>query len=131
LLREVSRYLTMKRRALSWAAILGLVVMTLTSVSMSVSAASPLTGIPQAFATATGTSLDTARLILSVAIIFTAGLAVAAAGKRSNDMVTAVVMVGTIGLCTGLGWLSPWLLALACVIVAILFGAKAKAILTG
>jgi hypothetical protein len=121
----------MNRRALNWVAILGMAVLTLTSVAMSASAASPLTGIPQAFANATGTSLATARLILSVAIIFTAGLAVAAAGKRSNEMVTAVVMVGVIGLCTGLGWLSPWLLALACVIIAILFGAKAKTVLTG
>lgn len=123
--------MTVKRRALSWVALLGIVVLTVTSVSMSASAASPITGIPQAFADATGTSLETARLILSTALIFAAGLAVAAAGRRSNDMVSAVVMVGVIGLCTGLGWLSPWLLAIACVIIAILFGAKAKTVLTG
>jgi len=93
--------------------------------------ASFLTDIPNEMADSLSISVAVARLIIASGIILSVALVVSMAGRRANPIATAAAMVTTIGLLTGLGWLSPVILLLVGLIVAYLFGKPIGAWISG
>jgi hypothetical protein len=77
-------------------------------------------------ATSLGISTDLAKMILSVAILASAGLAMAVAGKGENIMATLVILLAVEGVLTAIGWLTVWLLLLTAVLIAAMFAGKIR-----
>ena len=80
--------------------------------------AAPIDDIPQAVQDGLfgGGDSGTAKLFLSGAILASIGLALSV--SKVNFFGTAIVLLATAGVLTGMGWLSAWLLVLAGLIVA-------------
>lgn len=93
--------------------------------------AGPLTDIPAAMGTSLGISADLAKMILSVAILASAGLAMAVAGKGENIMATLVILLAVEGVLTAIGWLTVWLLLLTAVLIAAMFAGKIRDVTSG
>jgi hypothetical protein len=98
-------------------------------LALRVAAAGPLTDIPAGMASSLGISSDLAKMILSCAILFSAGLLIAMIGKKANIMVTIIILLSIEGVLTAVGWLTPWLLMLSAVLIAAMFaGTMRKAL---
>lgn len=71
----------------------------------------------------TGTdATTTGGLIISIAIIAMIGLVLST--QRISALAEAIILFAIAGVLTALGWLSPWLLAVALIVFAALFGSK-------
>jgi hypothetical protein len=88
--------------------------------------AGPLTDIPAAMGVSLGISAGLAKMILSVAILTSAGLAMAIAGKGENMMATLVILLAVEGLLTAIGWLTVWLLLMTAVLIAAMYAGKIR-----
>ena len=88
--------------------------------------AGPLQDVPLGVADALEISTDLAKMMLSVAILTSAGLAMAVAGGKANFMATLVVLLAVEGVLTAMGWLTAWLLLLTAVLVAAMFAGKIR-----
>jgi len=117
--RKLSRYR-------NWVVIMAVQFAAVGIFAINGASAGPLTDIPTTMGTSLGISADLAKMILSVAILMSAGLVMAMVGKSTNMMATLVVLLSVEGLLTAIGWLTPWLLLLSAVLIAALFAGKMK-----
>lgn len=85
-----------------------------------------ITDIPTGVASALGTTGDVAGLVLSAFILFGVGITVALLkkGKSNDQLMLTLVMLASMGGLTAIGWCPVWLLIVAVLVVASLFGAK-------
>lgn len=116
-------------RARRWLVIMSLIGGATSIFAVGGAMAGPIQDIPSSMGDALEISDDLAKMILSVAILTSAGLALAV-GKGSNLMVTVIILLGVMGVLTAIGWLTPWLLLLSAVLIAAMFAGKMKDALT-
>ena len=95
-----------------------------TLFALGVASAGPIQDIPADMAVALGTTPDIARMLLSSAILLSVGLIMAVSSRKVNMMATAIMLISTEGVLTGIGWLTPWLLLFSGLLVAALFAGK-------
>ena len=81
--------------------------------------------IPNALADAIGVSVSAAELILSTALMLSAGLTLSVM-RKGNMATTAIVMLAMLGMLTAIGWLDGWLLVMVALILALIFGSRLR-----
>ena len=81
--------------------------------------------IPSALASALGTSIVAAELILSAALLMAAGLTLSVM-RKSNTATIIIVELALIGMLTAIGWLDAWLLVMVALVIALIFGSKIR-----
>jgi hypothetical protein len=82
-----------------------------------------LIDIPTGVAGALGVNTEIAGLILSAFILFGVGIALTLV-KKKDQMMTIIVMLTTMGALTAILWLPIWILVVAVVMIAAMFGSK-------
>ena len=101
---------------------LGLLVMVFSIIMLGsgMAAASTMTDLPARLGQALGADEYTGGMILSAAILMSAALAMAAA--KVDIMPVVIVLFAVMAVLTTLGWLDKWVLMLAAILVAAMFG---------
>jgi len=107
--------------------VFGLLALTFSSSAM----ASPIQDIPQALGDTLGIDPEAAGYILSAAILMSAGLALAIAGRRPNILATIIVLITIMIALVVIGWLDYWVAFLVAVLVAALFGTRMRDLFGG
>ena len=88
-----------------------------------------LMGIPEILASALDTTTATAALILSMIIIVTVAMILAALDAEILPVIICVI--GVAGALTAIGWLNQWFLIIAALTICALFGIRAATATTG
>ena len=98
---------------------------TLLFIGTAQASAGAVEDIPNALADAIGVSVSAAELILSTALMLSAGLTLSVM-RRGNMATTSIVMLAMLGMLTAIGWLDGWLLVMVALILALIFGARLR-----
>jgi hypothetical protein len=108
-------------RAYAWV-LIALGMLGLILAPAMVASASLVDDIPQGFADALGIALDPAEMLLSAAIVMASALVLAV--LRMNIVGVVIVEVVVLGALTVIGWLDSWVMVMAAVVIAAMFGKR-------
>jgi len=97
---------------------LALVAM-LAFVGVAANASAGLDALPERIASALEINEDTAKMLLGVAILMSAGLCMAV--MRANTILTGIVMIAVLGLLVLFDWVYEWVLIAAIIFVIAMF----------
>jgi len=87
--------------------------------------AGTISDIPDAVADSLGISVVAAEMVLTAAILLSAGMALAML-KGSNTALIVIVELGLLGMLTAIGWVDAWLIVMVALILALIFGASLR-----
>jgi hypothetical protein len=87
--------------------------------------ATPIDDIPEALSDSLGITTTAAEMVLSACVLLSVGLLLAIL-KGGNMALTSIVLLAFVGMLTAIGWLDAWLLVMAALIIALIFGAQLR-----
>jgi hypothetical protein len=93
--------------------------------------ASAVDDIPASMSTALGVSVYAAKLILSGAVLMSAGLALTVTGSKISSLTTMIVLIVVGCVLVAIGWLDYWIMLLVAVFAAGMFAKMMRDTMSG
>jgi hypothetical protein len=83
-----------------------------------------LTGFPQYLADALGTNLFAGQILASLIVMMLFIIPLAILTKGRNWAILVIAGLGSLGFCTAMLWFPVWMMAIICLLIAVLWAEK-------